>query len=137
VDDGDVSDGDAPWQDLEDVPPSLNLCAGAQSGGARSTSKPSKAVEGGFLGGGNARPVHSTAQYPFQHVMAQRGVCSKGRTPPPMVNMGWAEGRAAVALHGRGVGGQHADAKAVAEAGADFSALEFESLGEGECVQPC
>jgi hypothetical protein len=33
----------------------------------------------------------------------------------------------------RGVGGQHADAKAVA--GADFSALQFESPGEGKCLQ--
>jgi hypothetical protein len=54
-----------------------------------------------------------------------------------MVNIGRAEGRAAVALHGMGVGGQHADAKAVAEAGPDFSALEFQSLGEGKGVQPC
>jgi hypothetical protein len=36
-----------------------------------------------------------------------------------MVNMGRVEGRATVALRGRGVKGQHADAKA--EAGADFS----------------
>jgi hypothetical protein len=28
--------------------------------------------EGGFKGGGNARPAHSTAQNPFQDVMAQR-----------------------------------------------------------------
>jgi hypothetical protein len=94
-------------------------------------------AEGGFLGGGDARPVHNTVQNPFQDVMAQRGVCSKGRTQHPIVNLGRAEGGAAVALHGRGVGGQHADAKAVAEDGADFSALEFESLGEGKCVQPC
>jgi hypothetical protein len=69
--------------------------------------------------------------------MAQRGECSKGRTLHPMVNIGRAEGRATVALHGMGVGGQHADAKAMGEASVDFSALEFESLGEGECVQPC
>jgi hypothetical protein len=54
-----------------------------------------------------------------------------------MVNIGRAEGRAAVALHGRGVGGQHADAKAVAEAGADFSALDFQGLGEWKGIQPC
>jgi hypothetical protein len=54
-----------------------------------------------------------------------------------MVNICRAEGRAAVALHGRGVGGQHANAKVVAEAGADFSALKFKGLGEGKCVQPC
>jgi hypothetical protein len=48
-----------------------------------------------------------------------------------MVNIGRAEGRAAGALYGRGVGGQHADAKAVAGAGADFAALEFQRRGEG------
>jgi hypothetical protein len=68
---------------------------------------------------------------------AQCVVRSKGQTPCPMVNISRAEGRPVVALHGRGDGGQHAVAKAVAEAGADFSALEFESLGEGKCVQPC
>jgi hypothetical protein len=31
----------------------------------------------------------------------------------------------------------YAHAKAVAEAGADFSDLDFMSLGEGKCVQPC
>jgi hypothetical protein len=72
---------------------------------------------GGFLGGGDARPVPNMVQNPFQDVMAQRDVCSKGRTPHPIVNIGRAEGRAAVALHGRGVGGQHAESKA----GADFS----------------
>jgi hypothetical protein len=54
-----------------------------------------------------------------------------------MVNIGRAEGRAAVALQGRGVGGRHADAKAVAEAGFEFSVLDFQSLGEGKGVQPC
>jgi hypothetical protein len=66
--------------------------------------------------------VHNRAQNPFQDVMAQRGVCSKGRTLHHIVNIGRAVGRAPVALHGRGVGGQHANynAKAVVEAGADF-----------------
>jgi hypothetical protein len=47
-----------------------------------------------------------------------------------------AKGRPAGALHCRGIGGQHAEAEAVAEAGADFPALEFESPGAGECVEP-
>jgi hypothetical protein len=50
------------------------------------------------LGGGDARPVHNTAQYPFQDVMAQRGMCREGRAPHPMVDIGRAEGRATVAL---------------------------------------
>jgi hypothetical protein len=36
-----------------------------------------------------------------------------------------AKGGATVALHGRGVGGQHAEAQTVAEASADFPALEL------------
>jgi hypothetical protein len=42
-----------------------------------------------------------------------------------------------IALHGRGNGGHHADAKPVAKAGADFSALGFKSFVEGERVEPC
>jgi hypothetical protein len=68
--------------------------------------------------------------------MAQRGMCSEGRAPHPIVDIGRAEGRATVALHGRGVGGQHADAKAVAEASADFPTLELKGPGKGERVEP-
>jgi hypothetical protein len=50
-----------------------------------------------------------------------------------MVDIGRAEGRATVALHGRGVGGQHADAKAVEEASADFPSLELKGPGGGAC----
>jgi hypothetical protein len=137
MDDRDVSDGDAPGQGQKDVPPSFHPDASTRSRDARSPGEPREAAEGGFLGGGNARPVHRMARIPFQDVMAQRGVCSKGRTPHPMVNISRVEGRAVVALHGRGVGRQHADAKVVAEASADFSALEFQRLGEGKGVQPC
>jgi hypothetical protein len=64
--------------------------------------------------------VHDTAQNPFQDVMAQLGVCSDGRAPHSVVSLGGAKGGATVAWHGRGVGGQHAEAEAVAEANADF-----------------
>jgi hypothetical protein len=57
-------------------------------------------------------------QHPFQDVLAQRGMCSKGRAPHPMINIGRVEVHTTVALPGVGVGGQHADAKAVAKAGA-------------------
>jgi hypothetical protein len=137
MDDRDVSDGDAPGKGQKDVPPSIHLGASARSGDARSPGEPMEAAEGRCLGGDDARRVHNTSQNPFQHVMVQRGVCSRGRAPHPMVNIGRAEGRAAVALQGRSVRGQHADAKAVAEAGADFSALEFHRLGEGKGIQPC
>jgi hypothetical protein len=101
VDHGDISDGDAPGQDWEDVPLSLDQGAGARSGNASAPGEPREAAEGRFLGGGGARPVHNTAQYPFQDVMAQRGMCSEGRAPHPMVDIGRAEVRATVGLHGR------------------------------------
>jgi hypothetical protein len=81
--------------------------------------------------------VHNAAKYPIQDVIVQRGMCSKGWMPHPTVNIGREEGCTTFTLHGRGNGGQHADAKAVAKAGADFSALEFKSFGEGERVEPC
>jgi hypothetical protein len=68
--------------------------------------------------------------------MAQRGMCSDGRTPHSVVSLGGAKGGATVTLHGRGVGGQHAEAEAVAEAGADFPSLEFKSRSAGESVEP-
>jgi hypothetical protein len=68
--------------------------------------------------------------------MAQRGMCSEGRAPHPIVDIGRAEGRPTVALHGRGVGGQHADAKAVAEASADSPTLALKGPGKGERVEP-
>jgi hypothetical protein len=74
---------------------------------------------------------------PFQDVMAQRGMCSKGWAPHPMVHIGRAEGRPTVALHGDRVGEQHADAEAVAKASADFFALEVQSPGDGGRVEPC
>jgi hypothetical protein len=80
--------------------------------------------------------VHDTAQNPFQDVMVQRGMCSEGQAPHSVVSLGGAKGGATVALHGRGVGGQHAEAEAVAEAGADFPALEFKSRSAGESVKP-
>jgi hypothetical protein len=69
-----------------------------QSGGACSPGEPREAAEGRFLGRGDARPVHDTAQNPVQDVMAQRDVSSQGRTPHPMVNIGRAEGHATVAV---------------------------------------
>jgi hypothetical protein len=47
-----------------------------------------EAAEGGFLGGGDACPVHDAAQNPFQDVMAQRGMCSEGRAPKTYWNNG-------------------------------------------------
>jgi hypothetical protein len=70
VNDGDVGDGDALWQGHEDVPPSLRANGGAVGGGASASSEAWESAEGWLEGGGDARPVHSTAQNPFQDVMA-------------------------------------------------------------------
>jgi hypothetical protein len=112
-------------------PSSLNQHAGTQSGGASSPGEPRETAEGGFLVGGNAQPMHNTAQYPFQAVMAQHGVCSKGRTQHSMVSIGRAEGRVTVALHGRGIGEQHADAKVVAKTGRTSLLLSSRALVRG------
>jgi hypothetical protein len=82
-----------------------------------------------------AMPALCTTRRKIPFRMSWRNVVCAARDGHPMVNIGRPEGRAAVALHGRGVGGQHADA--VAEAGEDFSALEFQRFGEGKCVKPC
>jgi hypothetical protein len=127
VGDGNVGYGDASTQGQEDVPASFDPGAGTRGRGASAPGKAREAAEGGFLGGGDACHVHDTVQNPFQDVMAQCGTCSEGRARHSVVSFGGAKGGATVALHGRGVGGQHADAEAVAEAGADFPALEFNS----------
>jgi hypothetical protein len=101
---------DAPGQGYEDVPPSLNPAAGPEVRASAPLASPGRRHR---AGGGDARPVHNTAQYPFPDAMAQSGVYSKGRTPHPMVNIGRVERRTTATLPGRGVGGQHADTKAM------------------------
>jgi hypothetical protein len=71
VDDG---DGDALWQGHEDVTPSLGANGGATSRGASASREAGEWAEGLLKGGGDARPVHSMAQNPFQHDMAQRNL---------------------------------------------------------------
>jgi hypothetical protein len=109
--------------------------AGTRGRGSSASGKAGEAAEGGFLGGGDACPVHDTAQNPFQDVIAQCGMCSDGRAKHSVVSLGGAKGGAAAAWQGRGVGGQHAEAEAVAEAGADFPTLEFKSRSAGVSVE--
>jgi hypothetical protein len=66
------------WKGQEDVSPSLRANGRAFGRGASAGSKAWEAAEGWFKGGGDACPVHSTAQNPCQDVMAQREMCSKG-----------------------------------------------------------
>jgi hypothetical protein len=54
---------------------------------------------------GDARPVHSTAQNPFQDVMAQHEMCGKGRASHAVVGVRAVEGGSAAALHGGGIEG--------------------------------
>jgi hypothetical protein len=53
----------------EDVAASLDSDKGSVSRSAGACGKARKAAEGGFNGGGDARPVHSTAQNPFQNTI--------------------------------------------------------------------
>jgi hypothetical protein len=91
VDDRDVGDGDARWKGHEVVALSLG-------------AEPS--AEGWFMGGGDARPVHSTAQNPFKNGMAQREMCGKGGASHAVVGVLAVEGGFAARLHGGGNEGQ-------------------------------
>jgi hypothetical protein len=85
VGDGNVSYGDASWQSQEDVLAGFDPGAGTHGRGASAPGKAREAAEGGFLGEGDACPVHDTAQNPFHDVMAQRGMCSEGWAPHSVV----------------------------------------------------
>jgi hypothetical protein len=91
VHDADVRDGDALGKGYKDIPPSLDMDAGAISEGAGAASE---AGEGGRKGGGNAGPVHNLAQIPFQDIMAQRDLCSKGRASHCEASVGQAQAAA-------------------------------------------
>jgi hypothetical protein len=68
----DICDGDAPREDHEDVTSCLDAGSGAICCSSRSGFEAGKTAKWQFEGGGNTGPVHSTAQYPFENVMAQR-----------------------------------------------------------------
>jgi hypothetical protein len=87
VGDGNVGYGDASRQGQEDVPAGFDPGAGTRGRGASAPGKAREAAEGGFLGGGDACPVHNTAQNPFQDIMVQRGMCSEGRAPHSVVSL--------------------------------------------------
>jgi hypothetical protein len=71
-------------------------------------------------------PVHSTAQDPFQDVMAQREMCGKGEASHAVVGVRAVEGGSAAALHGGGIEGPDGEAEAVSEGGLELPALEFQ-----------
>jgi hypothetical protein len=134
VGDGDVGYGDASRQAQEDVPAGFNPATEAEV--PASQARPGRRRRSGSWVEAMPAPGHDTAQNPFQDVMAQRSMCTEGWAPHSVVSLGGAKDRATVALHGRGIGGQHAEAEAVAEAGADFPALEFKSPSAWKSVQP-
>jgi hypothetical protein len=80
--------------------------------------------------------VHSTAQYPFQDVVAQRKLCGQGAASHGVVGVRATECSPAAALDGRGVERQHWEAEAVAEGGLYFPVLERQRVQERESVQP-
>jgi hypothetical protein len=136
VDDGHIDDGDALGHGHEVVPSSARAGGGAIGGHAGAIGEPGEAAEGGLECGGNARPVHSTAQNPFKDVMAQRGLCRQGRAPHAVVSVRVAQGDPTAAVHIRSVGGKHGKAKAVPEAHVELPTFELESSGEWESIQP-
>jgi hypothetical protein len=136
VDDGHVGDSDALGHGHEDVPSSARAGGGAIGRRAGAISEPREAAEGGLKCGGNARPVHSTAQNPFEDVMAHRGLCRQGGASHAVVGVHGAQGDPTAALHIWSVGGKHGKAKAVPEAGVELPAFELESSGEWESIQP-
>jgi hypothetical protein len=85
VDEGNISDEDSLWQGHKDVAPSLGANGEAVSISACTCSEAGESVKGWLKGGGDARPVHSTAQNPFQDVMAQRKLYSEGRASHALV----------------------------------------------------
>jgi hypothetical protein len=125
VDDRDVGDGDALWKGHKDVAPSLGANGQAVDGGASAGSEAWESAEGWFEGGGDARPVHSTAQNPFQHIMVQREMCGKGGASHAVVGVRVVEGGSAAALHGGGIQGQDGETKAVSKGSLELLALEF------------
>jgi hypothetical protein len=136
MDDGHDGDGDALGHGHEDVPSSAWAGGAAIGGHAGAISEPREALECRLECGGNARPVHSTAQNPFKDVMAQRGLCHQGGVRHAVVGVRAAQGDPTAALHIRSVGGKHGKAKAVPEAGVELPAFELESTGEWESIQP-
>jgi hypothetical protein len=66
----------------------LNAGAGAASQDAGSIGEAREEAEGWLEGGGDAHPVHNTAQNPFQDVVAQHGTCSRERALHPAVRVG-------------------------------------------------
>jgi hypothetical protein len=88
-------------------------------------ARPGSRRRGSSKGGGDARPVRSTAQNPFLDIMAQREMCSKGGAWHAVVGVRVVEGSSAAALHGGGIEGQDGEADAVLEGSLKLPALEL------------
>jgi hypothetical protein len=79
VDDGDICASDALGEGKEDVHPSLDPDAGSIRRGAGALRWAGEAAKGRLQGGGDACPLHYTAQNPFQDIVVQCVQSSKGR----------------------------------------------------------
>jgi hypothetical protein len=97
----DICDGDAPREDHEDVPLCLDAGSGAIRCSSRTGCEAGETAKGRFEGGGNTSPVHSTAQYPFQDVVAQRKLCGQGAAAHGMVGVRATKCSPAAARSGR------------------------------------
>jgi hypothetical protein len=137
VDDGHVCDGVALGQDKEDVPRSLDKYSRAVSGDASALSEAGELAECRLEGRGNARPVHSKAQNPFQDIMAQRGQCCQGGATHALFSIHATQGGPASALNGGGIQGQHGEAEVVPEACLDLPALKLKRVSTARQWTAC
>jgi hypothetical protein len=136
MDDGHIGNADTLGHGQEDGSSSTRAGGGAMSGCVRAVGETGEAAEGGFKCGGNARPVHSTAQNPCQDVVVQHSLCSQGGAPHAVVDVRASQGGPTAALHVWSIGGKHGKAEAVSEAGVELPTFELEGLGEWDSVQP-
>jgi hypothetical protein len=132
----DICDGDTPREDHEDVTSGLDASSGAICCTSRTGFEARETAKGRFEVRGNTGPVHSTAQYPFEDVVAQRKLCGQGAASHGMIGVRAPECNPAATLQSRGVERQHWEAEAMAEGSLYFSVLECQGVQERESVQP-
>jgi hypothetical protein len=96
-------------------PSGLDADSGAICCSSRAGFEARETAKGRFEGRGNTGPVHSTAQYPFEDVVAQRKLCGQVAASHGMVGVRAPECSPAAALRSRGVERQHWEAEAMAE----------------------
>jgi hypothetical protein len=98
--------------------------------------KAGEAAEGWLEIRGNAHPVHSTVQNPFEDAMAQRGRCGQSGALHNVVGGGPCDTRSACAQGCWGIGSHRTDTQAIPQCNASLTTLELVSSCEGQVVEP-